>query len=113
MSEIHRGNGGSSIGEKFDILSHPVRRRVLVTLDGQNPQQADEFVTNAMKGNGADLERVALMMYHQHLPKLERAGLIGWDRDTETITRGPRYEEIEPLIELLNSHQSELPDDWP
>lgn len=109
----HSDRTGSLLSEKFDILSHPARRRLLVALDAQNPRDEDDLASNSIAGDGENLELLEQEMYHSHLPKLEEAGFINWDRDRGTITRGPRFEEIEPLIKLMNDHQDELPDDWP
>jgi hypothetical protein len=109
----HSDRTGSLLSEKFDILSHPLRRRLLVALIDHNPQDDDDFATDSMSDDGENLELFEQEMYHNHLPKLEEAGFIDWDRDSGTITRGPRFEEIEPLIKLMNDHQDELPDDWP
>ena len=35
------------------------------------------------------------------------------DHDADIITRGPNFEEVRPLIELMSNHQDELPEDWP
>ena len=36
-----------------------------------------------------------------HLPCLEAAGYIVWNRETGEITKGPKFEEIEPLLDLF------------
>ncbi len=46
-----------------------------------------------------------IRMTHVHLPLLEEAGLIRWDRDTHSITRGPDYEELKPLMEFLETQR--------
>ncbi len=51
-------------------------------------------------------------MQHVHLPKLEEYGFIEWDRDSHEVRKGPKFNEIQPLLELLVSHSDELPDDW-
>jgi hypothetical protein len=101
-----------SLSEQFDMLSHEYRRRTLVALDEQNPREEDDFETDSI-ATESDLDLFKQKMYHTHLPKLEKAGFIDWDRDLGTITRGPRFDEIAPLIELMNRHHEELPDDWP
>lgn len=58
-------------------------------------------------------ELIKQELYHTHLPKLAEAGFINWDPESGLITRGPRFEEIGPLLRLMNDHQDELPEDWP
>ncbi|WP_431357866.1 hypothetical protein [Halobaculum rarum] len=50
-----------------------------------------------------------MSLYHTHLPKLEKFGYIKWNEAEKTIQRGPQWEEIEPLLELIHSHLCELP----
>jgi len=54
-----------------------------------------------------------LRLHHVHLPKLEAAAFIEWNVDSQTITRGPRFDEIAPLLALLLATRDQLPADWP
>ena len=51
-------------------------------------------------------------LVHTHLPALEDNGYISWNRETNEISKGPNWDEIGPLIELMHAHQDELPDGW-
>ena len=116
MSAEKKDDNGSSLSDLFEALSHEYRRRVLIAVAQQNPQDEDEIVSEATDDDHEDdeaLEQLQLELYHAHLPKLDEAGFIDWDRESETITRGPRFEEIEPLLKLIHEHQDELPDGWP
>lgn len=53
-------------------------------------------------------ERRRIQLYHSHLPKLEECEYIRWSEAEETIRTGPRWEEIEPLLELIHTHLCEL-----
>lgn len=100
------------LGELLDVLSHPHRRRILTRLEARNPRDEDEFDLEELTGDeGLDDETLSLV--HNHLPKLADSGFIDWDRAEQVVTRGSRFHEIEPLIELMNAHQDELPADWP
>lgn len=103
----------STLDQQFKALSHPTRRRILLTLDEHNPRDEEEFESTAFRTADQELAPLTQPLYHKHLPHLADAGFIEWDRDTNTITRGPRFEDIEPLLELIRTHQDELPDDWP
>lgn len=105
-----------SLSELFEMLSHRYRRRVLVAVAEHDPRDDDiseESVADGQTEGDETLEDVVLQFHHVHLPKLEAAGFIEWDRDSGTITRGPRFEEIEPLLGLIRDRRDELPDDWP
>jgi len=60
-----------------------------------------------------DQDLVVYRLVHNHLPRLEKAGYIEWDQDTGTISEGPNYDEIKPLLDLMENHADELPPDWP
>ncbi|WP_199722333.1 helix-turn-helix transcriptional regulator [Haloarcula sp. Atlit-120R] len=115
-SKKNEGSGGT-LNELFEILSHEYRRRILLAVAQQNPQDEDDITSEAVAEEHGDdgdaLEHVKTGLHHVHLPKLADAGFIDWDRDSGTITRGPRLEEIEPLLKLMHDHQDELPEDWP
>ncbi|NGM68569.1 helix-turn-helix transcriptional regulator [Natronolimnobius sp. AArcel1] len=104
----------ATLNELFEILSHPTRRRILSTLATRNPRDEDEFQTETSSSDADDdLEQFLLQLTHLHLPKLADAEFINWDRETNTVTRGPRFKEIQPLIKLMQENQDELPDGWP
>ena len=102
-----------SLNTTLDILANTYRRRVLVALLEHNPQDDDDPQVPAdVTLADEDLETLRVQMTHTHLPKLEEAELIEWDRDTNTIKTGPRFDEIRPLLELMQNHADELPDGW-
>ncbi|WP_420028725.1 DUF7344 domain-containing protein [Halorussus caseinilyticus] len=105
------------MSELFEILSHEYRRRILMAVAQHNPQDEDDITSESIAdGHEEDSDALDLLhqqLYHTHLPKLADTGFINWDRDTGTITRGSRFEEIRPLLRLMHDHQDELPDDWP
>jgi hypothetical protein len=110
-------NVGVSLDELFEMLSHEPRRRILVAVGRDNPRDEDEIASKLAatehEGGPDTTELVKTKLYHVHLPKLDEAGFIDWDRESCHIRRGPRFEEIEPLLGLLDDHRDELPDDWP
>ena len=59
------------------------------------------------------VDRIATEMHHTHLPRLAEAGYVEWDREDDVLRRGPRFDEVAPLIELLVVHEDELPAGWP
>jgi hypothetical protein len=100
------------IGDQFSILSHPLRRRLLQELYEQG-SGAELTVPDDIVGDDEDEMRVGTELKHTHLPKLEDEDLIEWDRDDDTVTRGPDFDQIEPLLELLDDHADQLPFEWP
>ena len=104
----------TTLDDTFDALASHHRRRVLVSLLDHNPQSAQIKRDAAQEGNkGGESDRLQTAMYHNHLPKLEARGFISWGRNTNEIEKGSNFEQIRPLLELLDSHASELPGKWP
>jgi len=107
-------NGG--VDRVFDAMGHRYRRRLLFALLDENPQDAADpqgAEAALLPGSGdADADRVRAMIVHSHLPKLDATGYVDWDRETGKIRKGPAWEEIAPLLALLEAHGDELPDDW-
>ena len=102
-----------TLDQTFNMLTHLSRRRILWTLAQDNPRDREEFESENFKPDDEGLEVFKRDLYHHHLPKLAEAEFINWDRETDTITRGPRFEEIRPLLKLMDDHQDELPENWP
>ncbi|WP_159901916.1 ArsR family transcriptional regulator [Salinirussus salinus] len=98
--------------EYFQALADAHRRRLLVALLEHNPQRDSIVVPEDVHEGEKSLEALQIEFYHVHLPQLEEAGFILWNRDTHEVMRGPRFDEIRPLLELLHNHADELPDDW-
>lgn len=97
------------IDRVFENLSNRRRRLILLLLkQGAIETQADVMVRSGSEGEGIDISLI-----HNHLPRLDDAGHIEWDRETGAISKGPRFDEIEPLLNLIENHADELPPDWP
>ncbi|MFB6136562.1 MAG: hypothetical protein ABEJ04_07355 [Halobacteriaceae archaeon] len=80
----------------FELLSHRLRRYALYALTEGSADAADldelvDFVVAHSSGSRAqDRERVAVTLYHEHLPKLEDVGVVEYDERSETARyRGP------------------------
>lgn len=80
----------------FRLLANKHRRCLLRALQDEK--------SHSVPTREQDARETKLTMFHVHLPLLEDAGLIGWNREAHTITRGGNYTEIEPMIEFLNSY---------
>lgn len=78
---------------------------------GHNPQD-DAPVVVAGSDRDADVVERLVTMNHVHLPKLADLGFIEWDSERHEVKKGPNFDEIRPLLELLDNHKDELPDAW-
>lgn len=100
-----------SFDELLQVLSNFQRRKLLVALLEHNPQDDSPQVVGESTEEAGALTRM-IQMHHVHLPKLEEYGFIVWNRETNEVSKGPEFEEIRPLLELLRDHEDELPDGW-
>jgi predicted transcriptional regulator len=104
---------GPDLDTTLDVLANKYRRRVLVALLDHDPQSDyDSQILNDITLGAEDLEALMIRMHHSHLPKLEEAGFIEWNQETNTVEKGPQFEEIRPLLRLMENHADELPRDW-
>lgn len=95
----------------LDALGHVQRRKLLVALLEHNPQDDSPVVIADSDGESTAVKRL-VEMEHMHLPKLEEYGFIEWNQDSHEVVKGENFDEIRPLLELLDDHQDELPAGW-
>lgn len=99
--------------QAFRALSHTARRRILSALLSGGPRDTVEFESAESLPEGQRPESFAIELHHNHLPHLDDAGFVDWDREAGTVDRGPAFGDIRPLLELLDEHREELPADRP
>jgi hypothetical protein len=63
-------------------------------------------------GSANDVERSAIELRHNHLPRLDDRDVIDWDAEANAIAPASTFEELRPLVELLDEHADELPGRW-
>ena len=107
---VQRFSSEHSLDSVLHVLADRYRRRLLVALLDHNPQDDDDIQVPA-DITVEDEKRGVLrtQMVHVHLPKLEDMEFIEWDRDAHEVRKGPQFEEIRPLLELMRDHADELP----
>ena len=94
--------------EIFDAMADRYRRQLLFELLDRNPTA----VTRRVESDGGRVraEDATVQRLHVHLPKLADQGFISWNRAEGVVMKGPRFEEIEPLLELLVDNRDVLPE---
>lgn len=100
-----------SFDEMVDALAAVQRRKLLVALLEHNPQDDSPVAVTDSDSESDAVERLVTMQ-HSHLPKLVEYGFIEWDKSSHEVSKGPRFDEIRPLLEMLDDHADELPEDW-
>lgn len=99
-------------GTIFGALDDVYRRRLLVALlDCSGDDDALSVPEDVHEGD-VTLEQLQLDLYHRHLPLLEAAGYVRWDRDAHRVGPGDSFDEIRPVLGCLDDRRDELPDGW-
>ncbi len=81
-----------TLDDYLQLLANEQRRQLLrVLLDSQGPVTVDP-----------DDPAAQARLYHIHLPKLESAGLVDWNRRGKTVVRGPTFDDVVPLLETID-----------
>lgn len=93
----------------FAELGDPQRRLVLTKL---LETELDWLALDDILSEEPDPVAARAAMVQVHLPRLADAGFVDWERESEIFGPGPRFDEIEPTIELLAAHQERLPGEW-
>lgn len=101
----------TSFDAHLDALGHVDRRRLLLALLNAETENDLPVEVGRMAGDTAE-ETHRLSMHHIHLPKLEATGFVDANSDSRSVTTGPRFDEIRPLLELLDANRSRLPAGW-
>lgn len=93
----------------FELLSATTRQQLLFALcDSPDVHALEDLQTRGQahpqhSGGGASVhpqlrQARTIQSQHTHLPKLEAAGVIEWDRDTWIVSRGLAFAEIGPFL---------------
>lgn len=96
----------------LDALSSRYRRQLLVGLLAHNPQDERDVDPLDSFEDDTEADAAEVQLIHRHLPKLADMGFIEWDREAGDISRGPRWEDIAPVLRLVEEHEHELPEGW-
>jgi hypothetical protein len=91
------------LDDQLKVLSSSDRRQLLHTLTEDAAHTTPVDSPHNMETNGGNRDQ-AVVMHHVHLPRLEDHSLITWKEETGEITRGPQFDEIEPLLEAFTEN---------
>lgn len=90
----------------FDVLANKQRRQLLFALIEKSPQ-IDSPITPDTPDDMIETDKTdKISQQHVHLPKLDDYGFIDWTPSINSVEKGPRFEEIKSVLELLYVHQN-------
>ena len=98
------------LDEALDVLKHVHRRRLLYNLRDGRVERLGGATRVVADGGTSDHDELEVELYHLHLPKLDSAGYVSWNRESGAIEPGPQFDEIAPLLELMEDNADKLPD---
>lgn len=95
----------------FKALSAEPRRQLVVSLldspaDGSVPLP-ESAVNPNVPPNPDDLRRE---LFHRHLPLLADMGFVEWQSEPFVASRGPRFDEVAVVFEVLQANADDIPD---
>ncbi|AUV80735.1 transcriptional regulator [Salinigranum rubrum] len=93
-----------TLDEQFSALADEYRRQLLVSLETKSTRPARLLSSTEAGSHGPEFED--LLLRHVHLPKLVAHGYIDWNEETWQVTRGPKFEELRPLLRVLLANWS-------
>jgi len=95
----------------FEALAHPGRRVLLAFLRDEPREEVPvSSLIDCFEGTRSDCfnGRVAVTLYHTHLPKLDDSDIIEWDRDRDVVC----YESagfVEQCLSLVDRQTTDPP----
>lgn len=103
--------GMTDLDAALSTVAHGQCRLVLLALLDHNPQTVSRLsIPEDVHPGDEEIEKAEVEMHHIHLPRLEDAGFIEWNKDDRQVMKGPRYADIKPLLEVLTDNAGKLPD---
>lgn len=97
--------GRTVSAEAIDSMMGALRRRsrrvILMTLLENSAETDIDIIERRLNH-----EHTSAQLFHSDLPKLADDGYIEWDDESNIISKGPNFSEVEPLVQLLREYNS-------
>lgn len=110
LGEVLRVSSTKELGARweniFRTLVSATRRRIIGSLLESPPDRAVALPEGANNPESrGDPDELCAELHHCHLPKMERAGFIAWEREPFCVRRGPRFEEVAAVIMAIDTYE--------
>lgn len=100
-----RAVSSEEIDSMMNILTSRTRRIILMTLVGDTTETSIDTLERKINH-----EYPRVRLHHRDLPKLDDTGYIEWNDDADTISQGPKFSKVEPLVQLLKEYNTTFPE---
>lgn len=104
LSDGQQSGDSVILNKSFKALRDPIRRGILLTLREKNPCTVEDLTSRLSEQEGQQNTSVAVELHHVHLPLLDEADLISWNDETDTIAKGKHFEELQPLLTVIQEN---------
>lgn len=78
-------------------------RRILRALLGESLREAEPVLWRDETLGPEEYVTLCYELHHVVLPELEAEGLVEFDRGADQVSRGPRFEDVRPLLEQTDA----------
>lgn len=95
------------LDDQLKAMERLERRHLLLRLATADQHTEPCIDFSDVKHTAGELDPL-VTMHHLHLPILEEREYILWDRETDLVTKGPRFDELEPFLKLYQDLQRDL-----
>jgi len=104
--------GGTENWDKvYEALSAQPRRMIIFSLLKEPKEQSLSLPDAAHSSIQPMVSKYsAIMLRHNHLPKLADLGYIRWESDPFCVQRGPHFEEAALVVARLTESMHEYPE---
>ncbi|WP_340097695.1 DUF7344 domain-containing protein [Salinibaculum salinum] len=111
---IDPASSGESAIERWNklhqILASQERRMVLYSLMDAPKERRMPLPEAAMPPESSwDPEQIRIHLKHNHLPQLADAGYVRWECDPFCVQRGPHFEEVAVIFNLIHDSIDQFP----
>lgn len=98
------------IDRALNALSDPHRRRLLMMIN-EKVQSDDDlpFHIETIRDQASiETNEIEIKLIHNDLPKLADLGYIKWDQADDAVSIGPRWDEVQPILFMIQQYRDEL-----
>lgn len=93
------------------VLASQERRMIIYSLKNVPQERRIPLPEAALTPESSwDAERLNIRLQHNHLPQLAEAGYVRWERDPFCVQRGPHFEEVGKLFDLIHESIDQFPE---